>query len=265
MVKYTFMTFSTPELTLDEVLRTAKRFGYDGVEPRGESDHRHGIEISASAQARSEIRAKAEAAAVAYSCVATSCRYADPQTAAEHVETTHAYIDLAADIGSDRLRVFGGQIGGGLTRNEATELVARSLSAVADHAKERGVIVCMETHDDWCDPKHVAAVMDTVNHPNIAVNWDIMHPVRAAGYEMENAHPPIARWVRHVHFHDGVRRGDHSDLVPIGQGFIDHRKAVEILLSAGYSGYLSGEWINWEIGWESHLPTELATMKGYEG
>ncbi len=258
------MTFSTPELSIDEVLQTAKRFGYDGVEPRGESNHRHGVETSASAELRTEIKAKAAAAGVAYACVATSCQYADPQTAAENVEMTHAYIDLAADIGCHRLRVFGGPIRGGLDREQAIQLVVKSLRSVADHAAQRGVVVCMETHDDWCDPTHVAAVMDAVDCPSIAVNWDIMHPVRAAGFEMADAYPPIAKWVRHVHFHDGAREGDGTNLVPIGQGFIDHQRAVRLLMEAGYADYLSGEWINWEIGWESHLPAELKTMRGYE-
>jgi sugar phosphate isomerase/epimerase len=263
-MKYSFMTFSTPDLTLDEVLQAASKYGYDGVEPRAESGHRHGVETSASSAAREEIRATASEAGVAFSCVATSCVYADPETQLENVEKTHAFIDLAADIGCTRIRVFGGRIGGGLSREEAIELVTGSLTSVAGHAGERGVVVCMETHDDWCDPAHVARIMTGVGHGAIGVNWDIMHPVRAAGYTMEDACVPIQKWVSHVHFHDGVREGKNTSLVPIGRGFVDHRTAVRILLEAGYTGFLSGEWIDWERGYETHLPGELSTMKSYE-
>ena len=40
-------------------------------------------------------------------------------------------------------------------------------------------------------------------------------------------------------------------------------KAVELLASAGFTGYLSGEWIDWEP-YDVHLPRELAAMKGLE-
>ena len=67
----------------------------------------------------------------------------------------------------------------------------------------------------------------------------------------------------HVHFHDGTTREGRLDLVPIGQGEIDHRRAVQLLGSSGYDGYLSGEWIGWEP-FETHLPRELKTMRSYE-
>ena len=261
-MKYAFMTFSMPREGLQQVLEAARQFGYDGIEPRVESGHAHGVELGASPAARRQMRGAAEKAGVAMACVATSCLFADPQTAQRNVELGHRYIDLAADVGSSRIRVFGGAIGGGLSREAAIELVARSLSSLADHASERGVLVCMETHDDWCDPAHVAEVMGKVARPSIGVNWDLMHPVKRAGYTMDRAYEILKKWVHHVHFHDGTLEGK---LRPIPEGIVDHRSAVRLLRDAGYQGYLSGEWINWEIGYPEHLPRELSTMKSYEG
>jgi sugar phosphate isomerase/epimerase len=51
-------------------------------------------------------------------------------------------------------------------------------------------------------------------------------------------------------------------MVPVGEGDIDHKTAVELLERMGYDGYMSGEWINWQP-YEEHLPRELATMKTY--
>jgi len=121
----------------------------------------------------------------------------------------------------------------------------------------------METHDAWCDPRHVAEVMRRVDHPSIGVNWDMMHPVRTAGVGIQQSFDTLRDWIRHVHFHDGVDKDGELKMVPIGWGTIDHRTAVRLLRKAGYDGYLSGEWINWEP-WEIHLPRELATMKAYE-
>ena len=123
--------------------------------------------------------------------------------------------------------------------------------------------LCVETHDDWCDPSHLAEVMKRVDHPNIAVNWDIMHPVRTAGYNMDEAYDAIAPWIGHVHLHDGVQANGKFELRPIGEGIIDHKRAAQILKEADYEGYASGEWIGWE-SYEIHLPRELAAMKEIE-
>lgn len=263
-MKYAFMTFSCPELSLDEVLAVAQKYGYDGIEPRIDSDQRHGVERATDAAARRTIKQKAADSGIALCCVATSCNYADPETVREKVEVTQQAIDLAADVGAPRIRVFGGTIPDGRSREQAIDGVARALKSVADHAQERGVTVCMETHDDWCDPKHMAEVMRRVDHPAIAVNWDIMHPVRRAGVTMDEAFEALKPWIRHIHFHDGVKLEDGGiKLATIGQGMIDHRRAVQLLKAMPYDGFLSGEWIRYDE-YDKHLPRELAIMKNYE-
>jgi sugar phosphate isomerase/epimerase len=262
-MKYAFMSFSTPELSLQEMLDAAQRFGYDGIEPRMFADHGHGVEVTLSPAERQAVRVQAKESGIALACLATSCRYANPEMAEENVATTLRSIELAGDLGAPTIRVFGGKIGEGLDRADAIDLVASSLSQVADQAAAADVTVCVETHDDWCDPNHLVAVMEQVDHPNIAINWDIMHPVRVEGFKMEEAFDIVEPHIRHIHFHDGAKDGTIA-LTPIGEGRIDHEAAVRLLLKTGYDGYLSGEWINWEDPYEVHLPRELATMKEIE-
>ncbi len=262
-MRYSFMTFSCPEASLAEALEMAERFGYDGIEPRISTRHGHGIELDIDAAAREAAREQAAASGVALCCLATSCKYADPATAGDQVAGTLRAIDLAADVGAPRIRVFGGQLPKGRTREESVELLVESLKEVADHALERGVTVCLETHDDWCDPSHVAEVVGRVNSPAVAVNWDVMHPVRAGGSTMDAAFETLRPWIEHLHVHDGTRRKDRLKLVPIGEGDFDHKRVIELLLTIDYDGYISGEWINWEPA-EMHLPRELAVLKQYE-
>ena len=261
-MKYAFMSFSTPALKLGETLAVAARYGYEGIEPRLDADHAHGIEVATSAEDREEICAIAADSPVELCCLATSLTYADPAKTTEMIEGSHARIDLAGDLGVPTLRVFGGKMGEGLEREAAIDLVADSLGQVADHAGEREVVLCMETHDDWCDPAHVAAVMERVSHPAVAVNWDIMHPVRSAGKSMDEAFEALNPWIRHLHIHDGTTGGKLT-FAAIGTGGIDHRRALELLLPTGYDGYLSGEWIGWEPH-DLHLPREVQVMRGYE-
>lgn len=262
-MKYAFMTFACPELNLAEALTLAKQYGYDGIEPRTASEHKHGVELEADAVQRSAARKTAEESGVELCCIATSCKYADPATAGQAAAETRAYIDLAADVGSPRLRVFGGNIPDGVDRAKSADSLVESLKSVADHAFARGVVVCLETHDAWCEPDHVADIMRRVDHPGIAVNWDIMHPVRRANATMDRAFEALQPWIKHVHFHDGVKDGERVNLVPIGEGMVDHQRAVELLAGMGYADSLSGEWINWKP-YDEFLGSELATMKSYE-
>ncbi|MEW6750524.1 MAG: sugar phosphate isomerase/epimerase family protein [Candidatus Latescibacterota bacterium] len=260
-MKIAFMTFSTPELTLDEVLAAAARFGYDGIEPRVGSGHRHGLEYDAARDVRARAVRQAADAGVAYACVATSCQFANPAKAAAHLSDARRAIELAADLEAPCIRVFGGPVPQGIPRHEAVATVAASLAALAEEAAAAGVCLCLETHDDWCDPHHVAAVMKRVAHPAVAVNWDVMHPVRMGLASVDESFDALRPWIRHLHVHDGAA-GKALRLVPMGAGMIDTRRAVERLAQADYGGYLSGEWIDWEP-WEVHLPRELAVLRDY--
>lgn len=258
-MKFSFMTFSTPELTLAEVLAVAKQYGYDGIEPRLDAGHRHGIEIGTSAADRAAIRRKAADSGIALACLATSLTYAAPAKTDAMLQATRERIDLAGDLGVPVIRVFGGAIPKESNREAATDLLIVSLRSVADHAAGRGVTLAMETHDDWCDPRHVAAVLRGVDHPAVAVNWDIMHPVRKGFATIDQSFDALRPWIRHLHVHDGIE----GELAPIGTGIVDHRRAMELLKAADYTGFISGEWIKWEPH-ATHLPRELATLKGYE-
>jgi sugar phosphate isomerase/epimerase len=262
-MNYSFMTFSCPEWRLDEVLAAAQRYGYDGVELRVDANHLHGVEISNTPEQRSTARRMAAAQGVALCCVATSCRFADPATVAQNIAEAQERIDLAADLDAHVVRVFGGKIPPGLSRQEATESVVQALDTLAGYAAQRGVYLALETHDDWCNPHDVLAVVGQVNHPYAGVNWDYMHTLRIAKTTLDETFAAIGPYIRHVHFHDGSLAADKLEFLPIGQGAYDHQRVLALLRSVDYDGWLSGEWINWEPA-ETHLPRELQAIKQIE-
>ena len=255
---FSFMTFSTPALDLPAVLATAKRYGYEAVEPRLDAKHGHGIEVACSTAERAAIRKTVKRSGVTLSCLATSCVFANPVTRDAMVRDALARVALAADVGAPTLRVFGGAFPETLSREDAIAGVAEALKRIADAAAQRQVTVCLETHDSWCDPAHVAEVMRRVNHPAIAVNWDILHPVRMGLATIAQSFATLSPWIRHLHVHDWAN----NSFAPIGTGIVDHRTAIALLAQAGYTGAVSGEWINWEP-YETHLPREIAVLRKY--
>lgn len=260
-MKYAFMSFSAPQLSFRELTATALRYGYDGVELRTDANHAHGVELTASPEHLARVRAECEASGISIPCLALSLKLANPLKSA--VEEAGAYLKLAAQVGAPRVRVFGGQMPEGISREESQAFLIRSMRQLASMAESEGVTVCIETHDAWYDPDRMADIMAEVNHPNIAVTWDVMHTQRRGGRSPDYSFQRLKSWIRHVHVHDGLLALDKLEFRPIGEGDIDHAEIVRILLDAGYDGYISGEWINWEP-YEVHLPREVAKLRQYE-
>ncbi|UCH33915.1 MAG: sugar phosphate isomerase/epimerase [Armatimonadota bacterium] len=239
MMKLSFMTFACPEWSLTDVIKGAKEHAFDGFEPRVQADHAHGIELSASAADRQRAGRLVRDAGLAISCVATSCRFATDDAAKrkENVESLRRHLELARDVGTERLRVFGGKRPEGLDLDTAIGIVAEDLRAAAHIGAEGGVTICLETHDDFRLGSSVGRVLQLANHNSVRANWDVMHPYRA-----REDLPETLRWldgrVAHVHFHDSTDEG--SACVP-GDGWLPIAEYVRALARQDFDGYASAE------------------------
>ena len=262
-MRYSFMSFSCPELSLQAMLDTAAGLGYAGIEPRVDANHAHGVETSLSPAQRRAVRARVADSVADICCIASSSRYSEPATLEENLAQTRREIDLAGDLGVPVLRVFGGQIAEGIDRDAAIDNLSAALARVADEAGQAGVTVCVETHDAWCNPHHVAAVLANVNHPAVAANWDVLHPVRAEGISVAESLAVLGPWIRHVHMHDATLEPGRIRYVPMGTGDIDHRAVIQGLREIDYNGCMSGEWIGYSP-WQEHLPHEIGQLRRYE-
>ncbi len=250
-MKISFMTFMTPEWSLDEVLAGARRHGYDGIEIRVVAKQKHGVEPDASADARKEARRKIEDSGIALACIATSCRFADndPAKRQANVDSLKRHVELAADMGAPGIRVFGGGKAEGLTQADANIIVAEDMAKGCAGACDAGVGIWLETHDHFCSSRDVAEVVERAGCACIAVNWDVMHPYRTAHESTAETWRNLkeGKIVRHTHLHDGLDDQNKLVLLPIGEGNIPHHEPLRLLRDAGYQGYLSAEYIG-EMG-----------------
>ncbi len=247
MIRLAGMTSIFPDMTLDEGLAALSRHGYQGLEPRVEWKHRSGIEASLSAAERREVRRKVEGAGLTVCAVATSVRAAeaDPDARAKQMRDLDTYIDLAADLGAPYVRTFGGPRPRDRELKYVIDYVAAAYAGVLDHAADRGVVVLMETHDDWSHSSEVAAVVERLGHPNFRVLWDIMHPQRMMEKPQETF-GVIGHLTRHLHAHDGIYSdgGTRVEMRPLGTGVFDHATPLRLLDDAGFDGFFSVEVIH---------------------
>jgi sugar phosphate isomerase/epimerase len=265
-MKLSFMTWVCPEWDLNQIIAAAIRYDYDGVEPRVEVGQKHGVDLSATKRRRKEIGSQFADCGLAISCLATSRTYSSMPASERDasVELTLKYIDLAAEIGCPNLRVFGGQIPADVPREEARKYVAECLRRCGEYAAQRKVNVCLETHDDFSRAADAAYTVRLADHANVGIVWDVMHPFRA-GDTMAEAFEQVRPFVRHCHVHDGKRPEDPTggwELALMGEGDIPHDEAVRLLLSIGFQGHLSGEWISFRPA-EEVLPHDSRALRGY--
>ncbi len=257
------MSFSCPDLTLAEMLEAAAQWGYKGLEPRIDAGHAHGIETSLTPAARQAVRQQVAASPVTLCCLASSARFADPDTCGDYLDATRRELDLAADLDIPVLRIFGGHFPDTVDRAAAIDSLAEALATLTDQAEDCDTTLCLETHDAWCNPHHVVQVLEQVNHPRVAANWDVLHPVRTTEMTLAESLAILSPWIRHVHMHDATLAPGRIHYVPIGTGAIDHRQVIRGLQAIAYTGYMSGEWIGY-TPWQEHLPDEMARLQQVE-
>lgn len=267
-MKYAFNTASAPTLTLPELLETARRYGYGGLEVRAGVGHRHGIEIDAGTEARQSLRRLAEKAKVALTALGVSSRFSAAEEEGEaQIDAAEKAIELAADMGIPYVRLFCGRIAAGDSRDKARERIVEALRRLAPSGTEHGVVLLLETHDDWSAPGELAEVLRRVGHPSVAALWDVLHTQHEGEASPAETVAALGPWIRHVHVHDGVRKPPGSTGHPhyraIGSGDVDHAEVIRALNGIGYTGWLSGEWYEWEPR-ETHLPRELEALRRAE-
>jgi len=237
-MRLSFMTFVCPEYTLAQVIAAAKEFGYDGVEPRVTADHKHGIEPDADGSTIAAARKAFADAGIEIACVATSCRFAnaDPAARARNRDNLKAHVQLAAGLGAKRIRVFGGRRDEGLSLEDTVKIAAEDLLSCADFASDHGVLICLETHDDFSLGKTVGQVLQAADHPAVQATWDLQHPARA-GEDVDETVRWLTGRIRHVHCHDDVN----GKAVLPGDGGLPMTRQIEALRAQGFDGFLSAE------------------------
>lgn len=233
-----FMSSVYPQQTLQELIETARRTGYQGLEFRVEWDHKHGIELDATPEQLKAARQALSAGGIAASCIATGVRF-NFADRAEHLpqrETLRQYIALAAEVGAPYLRTFSDSVPeeDEAARNAVLSLAAESYASVDDWAQQHGVEVLIETHTNM--RAHWARqIMDEAQAKSCQVLWHIGHHLRR-GQSVDEAYPHICGHVRHLHFSAPVDNETVTDA--------DNQRTFELLSADGYTGFFSVEVIN---------------------
>lgn len=264
-MKYSFMSFSTPDLDLKETLSLALKLGYDAVEPRIDAGHKHGIELSSSVEDRKVLKETIAESEIDIACLATSIGLVDAAkgkaSSDKLLRNILDCLELAESVGAPALRIFGGDLPENMDHemciSEITEFFTTKL---IPQVLDSPLALYLETHDHWTNPHHVAQLVEAVNWKGLQVNWDFMHTVGKGETSHPNSFDLFKENLAHVHVHDS--QAEPFKWLPIGEGEVEHLEPMRLLLENDYHGYISGEWIDWKD--PDHLSREIKTLKKME-
>jgi sugar phosphate isomerase/epimerase len=296
-MRISFSTLACPDWSWREILTHGPAFGYDGVEVRlleRDTDLLQRPEFQPSQLAARRRELSDSNFRIAGLASSVRFDYADAAERTRQVNAGRAYLDLAAELGAECIRVFGDVVPppGDPRRAGVIGHIADGLQALGEHAEPLGLAVLIETHGDFFDSRLVAETLFQVASPAVGVLWDTHHPWRFLGEPIAESFQRLQPWIRiDTHWKDSVPhpRGRHipgpfsinkgaenpwdvqaaaaaahalmsghrhADYVLFGGGEFPIAECLRLLLDAGYDGWFCYEW---EYAWHPEIePPEVA-------
>lgn len=252
-MRLAFNTFICPNWTLKALLAAGQQHGYHGVEFRCDAQQAHGVEVHIDRSERKAIRRMIQQSSLEPILLASSMRLLD-----EHLmDDAPLRLQLASDIGAKAVRVFCGPPAWRQEYEESLfeQKVIQSLGALAEMAQPLDLEIWLETHDSLTSGPEIARLLDQVNHPRLGVLYDMILPWRN-GHGISETITSLGSRIRHVHFHDGMKRQDQLHLTPLGQGQVPLADVIKGLSAIGYDSHLSAEWFEPIYGQDVHESLE---------
>lgn len=272
-MKIAFSTISCPAYNAEQMCRAAQEYGYDAVELYALDGDRLTVPIIE--QRLDELHRTFRAAGVPICSLNSWGQFsmADPAARAAMERQVTRALELAAALGSPRVKTFGGALPKDVPPDTVFDYVAEHIGRIARRGEQLGVQLVLETHDGFSPSGHVKAILDRVPSPGFAALWDVHHPYRM-GESAEQVDAVLGERVAHVHVKDCLRAApgqDKWDFVLLGEGELASsvRQAISLLARRGFDGYVS---VDWEKQWhpeiaepEVALPHFATTLRQYVG
>ena len=252
-MKLAFSTLGCPDWTVEQAIKAAVNYGFQGIELRGIDGELDILKLhDFSNDHIGRTRALFENAGIDVVCIDSSASFSwrEPAKISDNIKEAMDYISLAEKLGAPFVRVFGDRISEGVIFADAARQLADCLIRIGDFAREKGVTVALETHGSYLTGKEISEVMEMTQHQSVGVIWDVSNSFWT-GEPIEDTAKHIAPYLKHVHIKDSVWDGNEAKLTFIGEGDVPNVKVLKILTGQGYSGYLSYEW---EKRWQPDLP-----------
>lgn len=248
-MKLGFSSLAAIDRPLSDLVRVLGRLGYDGVEIRGK-DRKH-VDPAMSKAERREVRQVVADAGIEAAAVTSYMRLGEESAdKAAARACLAAYFQLANDLGSPLVRVFGGAVPKGQERRDVERRMADLLMGVADEARKAGVRICLETHDAFTRGADVARVLAMADHPAVTALWDVNNQFET-GEPCQEALERLWPRIGYLHVKDSFPLpGSQRQLCFLGAGDVPIAETLAALKARKFGGYVV---VEWEKAWHPEL------------
>ncbi len=252
-MKICFSTLACPNWTLPQVVRMAVRCRYDGLELRFLEGEDSLWKLAAfQGSGLNTTKALLHDNGLTVACVGTSCRFhfSSASERQRWIDEGKRMAELAAQLGSPGIRVFGDKIQPGASRDETRCWIAEGIRHLAEEVEWSGVGVWLESHGDFASSAETLRTLHDAGTSNLGVVWDPANAFSDGGEDPVAAAENFGGALRHVHIRDldYVRGKWHPVLT--GEGKFPLRDMVAELQRLNYDGFCSFEW---EKKWRPEL------------
>lgn len=243
-MKLVYSSLACPQWTIEEAVMAAMRYGYDAIEWRLADGEVITPEIPKAVRHRL-CNVPADYG-IAIACLDTSCHVTQGSSRerASVIEMARRMADIAVELGTPFLRVFGGPLPNGETNVSMMAPTAEVLHTIGSYCVERKLTVLLETHDAWSFSTDVRTLLDAAASPAVKALWDIHHTYRA-GEAPALTVAQLGSDIAFVHVKNGRPRANQPDaweLCLLAEGVVPLHEAFSALKRNGYNGDLSLEW-----------------------
>ena len=151
--------------------------------------------------------------------------------------------DLAAELGSPGIRLFGDAIQPGADRVKTRGWISEAIHQLAEKLAPKRVSVWLETHGDFASSAETEAILKQTDQPNIGVIWDPANCLLESGETPREGAHGLGTHIRHVHVKDmQIENRSAWKLVLTGEGNFPLGELRSALLNLKYDQFLSFEW-----------------------
>jgi fructoselysine 3-epimerase len=248
--KYSFNTWCyssfpvwVPSYSIEEAARRIARAGYDALEIGCAAPIAWPAHLSKTRRAEMTKMINGEGLAVSSLLPAPGGGPGNnptsilPEERAATIAHYKEVVDLAHDLGSERVLYIAGWRQFGVPTSDTMDWCLHALVEIAKHAAQKGVTICVEpTSADSNLIETIGQAMklrDDSGLPNVKVMFDTYHALYRNEVSSDYVYE-MAPHLAHVHFADIDRK-------PPGEGVVDWVGVMQALKDIDFKGYLTME------------------------
>jgi len=216
---------------VDTIIKNCTETKFEAVELR--TTHAHKVEVELTAAQRQEVKKKFADSAVNLASLGSAFEFdsPDPAILQKHVEGCKAYIQLAADVGAEGIKVRPNNLHTkqGIPEEVTLRQIGETMGQLGAFAKNYGVEIRCEVHGaETCRVPRMKKILDYADSDNVFACWNSNQADLEDG-GLEANFKLLEKKIHFVHMRDL-----YLEEYP-------WRKMLQLLRKSGYQGYCCAE------------------------